>query len=330
MPILLINLTKSNYARVFNSDQRTRLESLCELTFFDPATNDPSPFPQLVAAADVMLTGWGSRALSAADVEARTKPLLIAHSAGSVRGICPKDALHHHVRLTQGASAIAPAVAQYTVGLIIMALRQAVARNVALKSGQKYGGDPAYFDLTGITVGLVGLSQVGRRVPPLLKPFECKVVACDPMWTQAQAAELGVRLLPDFDAVIDCSQVISLHAPVLESTTGMLNADRIARLRPGTVVVNTARARLVDQTALFARAMAGDIQVYTDVTDPEPLPPDHIAWSTPNIFITPHIAGVSQQTLERLATISVAEIERFLTGQPLQTEITFDRFDLLA
>lgn len=330
MPRILLNLNDTR--GVFTEEDRVRLAALGENIIFNPKKDDPARFPGLLADADVMLTCWGSRALTEQDIpEGSTKSLLVAHAAGSVRGIVPKELLMRGVRLTQGAPAIALAVAHYTVGLTLMALRQAYYRMSILRSGSKdYSQASAYRDLQGLTFGIVGLSRVGTLVVPLLKPFEARVIAYDPFCTPEKAASLGVELVFDLDELIQRSDVLSLHAPVTEETKNLIDARRIALMRPGSVFINTARATLVDQDALFARARTGEIQAYLDVTTPEPLPPDHPAWQCPHIFITPHIAGPTRQSLRRMADYAISEIERYVSGQPLQYEVTHDRYDILA
>jgi phosphoglycerate dehydrogenase-like enzyme len=330
MPRILVNLTDNSRKRVFVDDDFRRLATLGDVVYFDPQKDEAGAFGALLARSDVMLTCWGSRKLTPQDWPGRESPLLVAHSAGSVRGIVPKEVLARGVRLTQSASAIAFAVAQYTVGLMIMALRQAVARSAALRDGARCEGAFPCQDLEGLTVGLVGLSQVGRRVPPLLQPFGCHLLAYDPYWKREDAEGLGVSLMADLDELIARSDVLSLHAPVTPETQNLLDAHRIALLKPGATFVNTARAQLVDQNALFARALAGEIQAYLDVTTPEPLPPTHEGWSSPNIFITPHIAGPTKQSMRRIARHALDEIERFVNGRPLASEVTPERYDILA
>jgi phosphoglycerate dehydrogenase-like enzyme len=330
MPRILLNLNDTR--GVFTEEDHDRLSALGETLTFNPKTDAPDLFRERLAAADVMLTCWGSRALTLDDFpEGSPKSLLVAHAAGSVRGMVPKELLKRGVRLTQGAPAIALAVAHYTVGLTLMALRQAYYRMSVLRSGSKdYSQGTTYRDLQGLTFGIVGLSRVGTLVIPLLKPFEANVIAYDPYCTPEKAAALGVELVPDLDDLIRRSDVLSLHAPVTEETKNLIDTRRIGLLRPGSVVINTARAALVDQDALFARAMTGEIQAYLDVTTPEPLPPDHPAWQSSHIFITPHIAGPTQQSLRRMADYAISEMERYLSGQPLQYEVTYDRYDILA
>jgi phosphoglycerate dehydrogenase-like enzyme len=336
MPRILLNLTDETRRRVFTDADLERLAALGETVPYNPKTDAPEMFRDLLAGVDAMLTCWGSRSLKPEDFPDAKRdadsPLLVAHAAGSVRGLMPKGVLERgDVRLSQGAAAVAPAVAHLTVAFLALALRQGYARMMALRGGDRSGGsDFPYRDLTGLTIGLVSLSRVAQAVVRVLQTFDCKIIVWDPYWTPERAATLGVELVADLDDLLTRSDAVSLHLPVTPETENLLDARRIALLRPGTVLVNTARGTVLDQNAAFARAMAGEIEYYADVSKPEPLPPDHPAWQSPHIFITPHIAGPTQQTLRRMAVISVEEIERFFKGEPLQHEVTLDRYDVLA
>ena len=163
---ILINLTADTTRRVFVDDDFARLADLGETERFDPKSDsDPEGYARRLARADAMLTCWGSRPVRLDDLILRpvgAKPLLVAHAAGSVRGIVSREVLETgRVRLTQGAPAIAKAVAHYTVGLIVLGLRQAIARREAMRAGEKLPGP--YYDLEGIPVGLIGLSRVGAK-----------------------------------------------------------------------------------------------------------------------------------------------------------------------
>ena len=332
MPRLLANLTADSKRRVFTDADFARLETLADVTYFDNKTEPDTDYAALLQNADVLLTCWGSRPLTP-ETWAQTgrdtngPKLLVAHAAGSVRGIVPK-ALLMHVRLTQGADAVAVAVAHYTVGLLLMALRQSVYRRDELRAGRPKPAAP-YRDLTGLTVGIVGLSRVGSLVPALLAPFDCRVLAYDPYCSKEKAAALNVELA-DLDDLLTRCDAVSLHLPVTPETEGLINAARVESLQTGSVLINTSRSQVVDQDAVFARAARGEIEYYTDVTHPEPLPPDNAAWQSPHIFITPHIAGPTTQTLRRMALYAIDEVERFLKNEPLKYEVTADRYDLLA
>ena len=137
-------------------------------------------------------------------------------------------------------------------------------------------------------------------------------------------------MIENLDVLLVQSDVVSLHTPVTDETQGLIDARRVGLLRKGAIFVNTARSACTDQDALFGRALRDEIQFCTDVTSPEPLPPNHDAWQCPNIFITPHIAGPTQETRRREGLFAIEEIERYLSGQTLLGEVTLDRYDIVA
>ena len=167
MPTVLLNLTEGSRRRVFDAATLDAFAGMASVTRFDPAVGDAAAFPVLLADADAVVTCWGSRPIIAADVAGRTKPLLIAHAAGSVRPVVGKEVLSPTVRLTQSALAMAPAVAECAVALLILALRQGSARIDALRDRTPMP-DQLPRELTDLCVGIVGLSRVGQTVAPLL------------------------------------------------------------------------------------------------------------------------------------------------------------------
>jgi phosphoglycerate dehydrogenase-like enzyme len=325
---ILLNLTNHGWNRIMTSElyrQLSELGSLQRFNMDEGGTHDD--FLQAVAASDIMITSWGSEPLLDTDLGKTGRLKLVLHGAGTMRPIITENIIRSGVRVTQGAGQIAKAVAQYTVGLIVLALRDSVARYLFMREGKRI--DRPTHDLEGLTVGLVSLSQVGRQVPALLQPFGARVLAYDPYWQPAQARSLGVELVT-LEELITRSDVVSLHAPVLEETKNMINADLVGKMKPGAAFINTARGILVDQDALFARCYKGEITAYLDVTTPEPLPKDHPAWQCPYVFITPHIAGVTQESIRRIGAAIVRNIRNFQAGQPLEGEVTAERYAILA
>jgi phosphoglycerate dehydrogenase-like enzyme len=309
------------------------LAQLGELIRFnkDLPGSDHHAFLQLVAESDCMVTSWRSECFLPEDLGKTGRLQLLVHAAGSVRKLISPEIIASGVRTAQCTAAVATAVAQYTVGLIIIGLRNSVGRYLLLREGKRVAG--GYRDLEGMTVGLLSLSTVGRQVPALLRPMGARIIAYDPFWTQAQAAALGVELV-DLDQLFARADVLSVHAPLLTETRGIVTQKRIDMLKDGSVFINTARGELVDQEALFARCSRGEVTACLDVTTPEPLPPTHPAWSCPNVFITPHIAGPTDQSLQRIAQMMVETVRRFANyearSQELPGEITPERYAIIA
>jgi len=111
------------------------------------------------------------------------------------------------------------------------------------------------------------------------------------------------------------SDVVSLHAPVLPSTVGMIGARQLARMRDGTTFINTARGVIVDHHALRTELITGRISAVLDVTDPEPLAADDALFGLPNVVLTPHLAGSVGTELHRLTATALQEVEAFAAGR---------------
>jgi phosphoglycerate dehydrogenase-like enzyme len=179
-------------------------------------------------------------------------------------------------------------------------------------------------------VGLVGASFVGRRVIELLAPYDVEVAVYDPFLTAGDAAGLGVEKVDDLDALCASVDVLSLHAPDIEATRGMIGAAQLAALGDRATFVNTARPALVDQDALERELLSGRISAILDVTEPEPLPPDHPLLALPNVFVTPHVAGAMGNELHRLAELAVVEVERHAAGEPPLHPVRREDLDRIA
>ncbi|MEV6967612.1 NAD(P)-dependent oxidoreductase, partial [Hamadaea sp. NPDC051192] len=155
----------------------------------------------------------------------------------------------------------------------------------------------------------------------LVRALGARVVVTDPYLGPAEAAELGVRVVP-LDELLTGSRVVALHAPVLPETRGMLGVRELSLLQAGVVLVNTARSALVDMPALYRLVRTEHVDAALDVFDEEPLPVDHPLRGLPNVLLTPHEAGGTLEARRRAGEIVIGEITRFLGGRPLEHEVT--------
>ncbi len=215
----------------------------------------------------------------------------------------------------------AAATAEYTIGLLLAAMRHIVdgSRDLAngIWRGDFYAYDVAGTELEGKTAGLVGFGAVGSRVARILSAFGAEVLVADPYVDPEKVAEAGATLVP-FDELLPRAQILSLHARLTPETRHLIGREAIARLPDGAVMVNAARGGLLEQDALCDALEAGKIRAAAlDVFDPEPPPPGSRVYTTPNLVLSPHLAGASRETAERAATIAAAEVGRYLRGEPL-------------
>lgn len=171
-------------------------------------------------------------------------------------------------------------------------------------------------ELRDKTLGLLGLGRIGRRVAEICRlGLGMKVIAHDPVVTPAQAADLGV-VLADAETVIASADVLSLHAPLVPATQGMIHAGRIARMKRGAYLINVARGPLVVEEDLLAALDRGHLAgAGLDVFEPEPPAPESRIRRHPKMIVTPHTASVTAEGRARTDVMAVEAVLAFFRGE---------------
>jgi phosphoglycerate dehydrogenase-like enzyme len=320
--------------RVFATEQLQRLGQLCDVIHFDPVRRfDHEGLRERLANTEILVTGWGVPRIDAEALQLMPKLRLIAHAAGSVKYFIADEVFQRGVLVTSAVTANAVPVAEYTVATIIYANKRAITfRDLYARERKDLRTHPLMAsDLGnyGKTVGIIGASRIGLKTIELLQHFDMEVLLTDPYATPEQAAALGVELV-GLDELMSRSDVASLHAPSLPSTKHMIDSRRLALLRDGATFINTARGALVDQEALVRELVSGRIRAAIDVTEPEVLPADSPLYDLPNVLLTPHVAGSVGAERERLGTLVVNEVERFVRGERLKHAVEYATLDRMA
>ncbi|WP_433440936.1 hydroxyacid dehydrogenase [Nonomuraea sp. CA-141351] len=317
--------------QVFGHDALRRLGELAEL--HDQVLHEVSSPGALraMAEAEVLVTGWGCPRIGAELLDLAPGLRFIAHAAGTVKTFLDPAVLDRGVRVSSAADANAVPVAEFTYAAIVFGAKRAftLARRYREHGTRRDFADLAWLGTHGITVGLIGLSRVGRRVMGLLRGLDAEVLVYDPYAEAAEIAALG-GTATDLDTLVGRSHVVSLHAPESRETYRMLDARRLSLLRDGAIVINTARGGLIDTEALVKEVRSGRLDAILDVSDPEPLPAGHPLFDLPNAFVTPHLAGAQGNELARLAESALEEIARYAAGLPLMHEIHRGELDRMA
>ena len=158
---------------------------------------------------------------------------------------------------------------------------------------------------------IVGYGSIGRALEARLAPFGARIVRV------ARHARDGVHSTDQLPHLLPHADAVVILLPLTSATRGMVNADFLAAMRPGALLVNAARGPIVDTDALLAALRAERIQAALDVTDPEPLPDGHPLWSAPGVLITPHIGGAVFRVYERGWRFAGEQVRRYLDGEPL-------------
>ncbi len=320
---------------ITNPDTEARLRALADEVVFNEGEAPWTPaelHARLNADVRAVITCWGSPRIDAAALDLAPNLEIVGHAAGSVRPYVTREVWGRGVRVTHAADVIAEAVAEYTIGAILVGLRGFVPRHAAVSAGQwkdPVGGTRPGGLLAGRRVGVVAASMVGRRVIPLLHAFTPDVALYDPHVDEAQAADMDVELL-ELDALLASSDVVTLHAPILPETRRMIGRRELALLTPGALLVNCARAWLVDQQAMAEALQAGRISAVLDVFDDEPTPDVSMFRGLPNVVMTPHVAGFTEETRPRQLAAVVDDVERHFSGHPLMYEVRREALDRMA
>lgn len=246
---------------------------------------------------------------------------LVAVGRGGPVNVDLAAATRAGVAVTYAPGRNAAAAAEYAVGMMLAAMRRIPASDAELKQGRWRGDLYAYpeagLELDGATVGLVGYGAIGRIVARVLRAFGATVLVADPFTDPADARHDGVRLV-ELDELLTRSSVVSLHARLTSETKHLVNADKLALMPHGAVLVNTARGGLLDYAPLPEALRSGRLGALAlDVYDVEPPPADWPLHEAPNVITTPHLAGATRQTAHRAAGIVATEVGRFARGESL-------------
>jgi phosphoglycerate dehydrogenase-like enzyme len=166
-------------------------------------------------------------------------------------------------------------------------------------------------ELAGKRVLIVGAGSIGEALARRLAPFEVSVTRV------ARRSRDGVHGVDELPKLLPDADVVVILVPLTDATIGLVDAEFLAAMPDGALLVNAARGPIAVAAALTAEVSSGRLCLATDVTDPEPLPPDHPLWTLPNVLITPHVAGSVQGFLPRAYALVGDQLRRYVAGQPL-------------
>jgi phosphoglycerate dehydrogenase-like enzyme len=309
VPKLSVAMTPARAADVCSEPDREWLTSHFEVRWGSAAL-DAAELRDLTHGADVVLTSWGTPQLSADMLVGDDRPKVVAHAAGSVKNLIEPGVLDEGVVVFSAATRIAASVGEYCLGAALALLRRLPQYDARLRRGEWKPKTVRGSELAGRTVGIVGASSTARALIRLLEPFGVDLVVHDPYLSDEQAASLGARLA-DL-AEVTQADIVSLHVPDVPSTRNMITAELIRGMRDGTILINSSRGTTIDNDALHAELVAGRLYAALDVFAPEPpvLPQEVLA--SPNVLLTPHIAGDTTEGHLALTRYVMADVVRWL------------------
>ncbi|MFH0521317.1 2-hydroxyacid dehydrogenase [Streptomyces sp. M41] len=222
------------------------------------------------------------------------------------------------VRLCNARGVHEASTAELALTLILASLRGVPDFVRAQDKGEWRGGfRPALADKS---VLIVGYGSIGAAIEDRLAPFELARVARVAR-SERTTARGPVHPLTELPALLPQADVVILSTPLTETTRHLVNADFLARMKDGALLVNVARGAVVDTKALLAELETGRVTAALDVTDPEPLPREHPLWRAPGVLISPHVGGPTTAFLPRAKRLLVDQLRRYVNREPLRNVI---------
>ncbi|MGB2711230.1 MAG: D-glycerate dehydrogenase [Conexibacter sp.] len=271
----------------------------------------PPPRDELAAragAADALLCTLSDR-IDGALLDACPRLRVIANHAVGVDNIDLAAARARGIPVGNTPDVLTAATADLAFALLLAAARRLPQTAQAVKDGAWGPWEPDGFlghDVTGTTLGIVGAGRIGRALARRAAGFEMEVF---------MATSNGGTPLHD---LLARSDFVSLHLPLTPQTRHLIDAAALAQMKPTAILVNTARGPIVDTAALLDALRAGTIAgAALDVTDPEPLPPDHPLLYEPNALVVPHVGSATPRTRTHMADLAVDNVLAALAGEPL-------------
>lgn len=333
MSTILAAIPEATYQRVIIPELEKELNDLGDIVHCRNANElTEEAYGALWEQADAALTGWGTRPPTPAMLDRAARLRIISHTAGTVR-MLPRYALEKGIVITTARAAIARTVAEFCLLNTLLLLRRSFyeldAEPVRKAFFSRQGARPSTETLYGKSVGLIGFGNIGMRFREMLAPFQCRVLVHDPYLSEEMAHPSQVERC-DLTTLLKTSRIVSLHAPDIPETRGMIGAKELAMLQDGAILLNSARGRLIQTDALTRELQTGRFCAAIDVTEPEPLPDDHPLRGLPNVLFTPHLAGPTEDELPEMARMALTDLSRFLHGETPHYPVTLAGYDIMS
>ncbi len=310
----------NRFDEIYSTELQDRVKKVVDIIAPPQSSDIVKSNPELLSEVEIIMSGWGAPKIDEEFLAAAPKLEAFFYAGGLLnfppiahkRGIVACSAIH--------ANSIP--VAEYTLAQIILALKQTHQATCSYRKecaktyplGQVAGTYRS-------KVGIIALGNAGRLIIKLLKNIDVQVLAYDPALTEEEMHKFGAKKV-SLEEIFTESDVVSLHAPVLDSTKGMITGKLLNSMKTGATFINTARGVLVREDELVTTLRTRiDLCAILDVTDPEPPAKSSDLWTLPNIVLTPHIAGSHGQERFRVCCNVVDDLERYLKKEPLKWRI---------
>ena len=286
---------------------------------FDVVEDAESELGSIIGEFDAIVVRSGTT-LDAALIEKASKLKVIGRAGVGVDNVDVDAATRRGIVVANAPEATVVSAAEHTIALLLAVARNVPQAHAALIAGTWERARFAGIELSGKTLGVLGLGRIGWQVARRALGLGMRVVAYDPYVTLERFRELGVESAPTLEAVYAKSDLITLHLPLNEQTTGLLDAAAFERMRDGVRIVNAARGGLIDEDALADAIRSGKVAgAALDVFASEPYSGPLLALE--HVVVTPHLAGSTTEAQDRAGLIIAEQVAAALDGELVQTAV---------
>ena len=316
-------LETRSFSRVYGPEEQRDIAKHVDIVAGPQTRESIHAQPGLLAETEVIFSGWGAPLMDEEFLAAAPRLRAVFYGAGTT-GYFTTDAFWaRDITLSSAYAANALPVAEYTLGTILLSLRNFWSYAAVARAGADWPGTDA--PMPGgfrSTVALIGCGMIARRLVELLRPFDLRVLVHDPYVDDYEMTKIGVERCTLEDA-FRLADIVSLHAPNKAETQGLVGREHFMSMRRRATFINTARGPIIREGDLVEALRARpDLTAILDVCVQEPPPAGSPLLSTPNLILTPHIAGSHDGELRRLGRYMVEELGRYARGEALRWHIT--------
>ncbi len=326
-PKCVFALDLPSYEKIYGEPERQEIARLVDVYAPVQTAGMLSADPSILRDAEVIFSGWGAPAFTPELLAAAPNLKAVFYGAGSVHYFVTEAFWERGILLSSAWGANAVPVSEYTLAHILLGLKCAWQHARLVRQEKKFARLPVTVPgVFGSTVGVVSLGMIGRRMVDLLKNFDVHLIAYDPY----VPAYPGVTMLP-LEDVFRQADVVSVHTPWLKETEGLITGAHLASMKPYTTFINTSRGAVIREDEMIAvLQQRPDLNAVIDVTHPEPPAPESPLYILPNVILTPHIAGSVDAECRRQGQYMIAELKRYLAGEPLVYGLTKEQVRIMA
>jgi len=330
MEKIVVFSTADNLKKIFAPEHFERLSKLGELHIYDRNNyTDREYVLNFIKDSKLIITAWGSPKID--DEMIRLCPNLrgIIHAGGGIKGLLSDEFVKKGLFISSANGELADGVAESTVAIAVAACKGMFTLPSDIRNGLWDENRSKIKDFYDIKVGIVSVGDIGRRVIKLLKNYHVDILAYDPFVSAEEISELGAKKC-EFEYLLRESDVISIHTPDIPQTDNMFNYKNLHLIKDGAVIINTARANVIDDDAFIEELSKNRFMAVLDVTKDAPNDKNHPYRKLPNVVLFPHIAGAVSNGCRRMGKFAVEETERLYQGEELLGKFDLSKLSIRA